>query len=435
MRQEMRDLLASQRGMFAGVQLVEAGAQPGGAPGGMPGAAPGAPGMAPPLGAGAMAGGPMSLPPSGGAGSDPVAPFGEAGDILDRAAGWITDTFGSGWSNALGTMPQDMRNMMEYMAATAPGAIVARLMGGGSTAGGPGSASQTGGHDWLDDYSQWFTDNVPYGKELTDAVSPYAHSALNMIMSDEELANANPFDLATYTTMAAIPVALGIYYAVPLGASYASAAAWQVGMRLSAMAPTAVTWAISPVGQRVIGAGTGAVLTGIGAYNNGASLSEAAGLTVLDFFMNGGTYGGFKNDYGSPPLGARGPTSGREFDPLSAGGPVRNLSTGGMKITSRGIDVVEQHLSRFGPDAPNQGMVQRLRDIASGKLPPTEADLNFYAHELREFVRYRSLGWPTGQPPEPDAAYELWNNAHTATLEDYGLQEGPGVLYHPSVEH
>jgi hypothetical protein len=30
--------------------------------------------------------------------------------------------------------------------------------------------------------------------------------------------------------------------------------------------------------------------------------------------------------------------------------------------------------------------------------------------------------------------HELWNNAHTATLEDYGLREGPGVFYHPSVE-
>jgi hypothetical protein len=94
---------------------------------------------------------------------------------------------------------------------------------------------------------------------------------------------------------------------------------------------------------------------------------------------------------------------------------------------------VERHVARFGPDAANQGMIRRLRDIASGKLQPTQADLNFYSHELREFVRYRQLGWRTGQPTGADAAYELWNNAHTATLEDYLLREGPGVLYHPSV--
>ena len=76
-------------------------------------------------------------------------------------------------------------------------------------------------------------------------------------------------------------------------------------------------------------------------------------------------------------------------------------------------------------------MLQRLRDIANGKLNPTQADLNFYSHELRESVRYRNRGYRTGQP-DGDAAYDLWNNAHTATLEDYGLREGRGVLYHPS---
>lgn len=77
-------------------------------------------------------------------------------------------------------------------------------------------------------------------------------------------------------------------------------------------------------------------------------------------------------------------------------------------------------------------MVKRLRDIQAGKIKPTQADLNFYSHELRESVRYKKLGWKTGQPNNADDAYDLWNNAHTATLEDYGLKEGPGVLYHPS---
>jgi hypothetical protein len=134
------------------------------------------------------------------------------------------------------------------------------------------------------------------------------------------------------------------------------------------------------------------------------------------------------------PLGARGPISGREFDPAGAGGPIRQLTTGRIQITSRGIDVVEQHVARFGPDPANQAMIQRLRDITAGRLQATEADRNFYSHELRQFVRYRRLGWGNGQPPDADAAYALWDNAHTATLEDYGLREGPGVLYHPSVQ-
>lgn len=134
------------------------------------------------------------------------------------------------------------------------------------------------------------------------------------------------------------------------------------------------------------------------------------------------------------PKGARGPASGRTFDPERAGGPIRNLSAEQIKITHRGVDVVERHVNRFGADESNQHMIERLRAVADGELEPTPADRNFYAHELREYVRYRSLGYEEGQPVDPDAAYELWNNAHTATLEDYGLKEGPGVLYHPDVD-
>jgi hypothetical protein len=56
-----------------------------------------------------------------------------------------------------------------------------------------------------------------------------------------------------------------------------------------------------------------------------------------------------------------------------------------------------------------------------------------YTHELRESLRYKKLGYEPGQQPkDPDAAYQLWNNLDTATLEDYGLKEGSGVLYHLS---
>jgi hypothetical protein len=101
-------------------------------------------------------------------------------------------------------------------------------------------------------------------------------------------------------------------------------------------------------------------------------------------------------------------------------------------VTPNVINVVEKHVSRFGPDEANQVMIQRLRDIETGRIIATQADLNFYSHELRESVRYKKSGWRTGQPINADEAYDLWNNAQTATLEDYGLKEGPGVLYHPS---
>lgn len=133
-------------------------------------------------------------------------------------------------------------------------------------------------------------------------------------------------------------------------------------------------------------------------------------------------------------LRAVGPASGRAFDPHHAGGPIRLLIAERIKITHRGINVVERHVSRFGADPANQAMVERLRAIAEGTLKLTTVDRSFYAHELREYIRYRTLGYASGEPVEPDAARELWNDAHAATLEDYGLREGPGVLYHPSVD-
>lgn len=104
---------------------------------------------------------------------------------------------------------------------------------------------------------------------------------------------------------------------------------------------------------------------------------------------------------------------------------------GRVRITDRGIDVVESHLARFEADAANEGMVARLRSIAAGEAEATSVDLIFWTHELREFVRYRRLGFRTGAGGD----YELWTNAHAATVADYGLVELPGgrTFYHPSL--
>jgi hypothetical protein len=123
--------------------------------------------------------------------------------------------------------------------------------------------------------------------------------------------------------------------------------------------------------------------------------------------------------------------TGRKFDPTQAGGQIRQLSIGRIKVTDRGIDAVKRHIGRFGNDEANQVMVSRLRRIARGEIEPTQCDLNYYAHELRESVRYRRQGFPTGAGDD----YELWNNTHAATLEDYGLREldadGNRNLFHP----
>ncbi|MEP0919547.1 FG-GAP-like repeat-containing protein [Leptolyngbya sp. DQ-M1] len=148
----------------------------------------------------------------------------------------------------------------------------------------------------------------------------------------------------------------------------------------------------------------------------------------------------------SQPLGAKGPpiprkpdtwgthtgkASGRPFSPNDVGVPIRDLSTEGVRITPKGIEVIKAHLDRFGSDPQNAAQIQRLEDISSGRIQATQEDLNFYTHELREYVRYRELGYKTGIPNDQDAAHKLWNDTHTATMEDYGISN-PSELYHPS---
>ncbi|MBE9162863.1 MAG: hypothetical protein WBA89_13870 [Microcoleus sp.] len=131
----------------------------------------------------------------------------------------------------------------------------------------------------------------------------------------------------------------------------------------------------------------------------------------------------------------KGAISGRPFNPSKAGGKILNLSYQNVKITDKGVSLVEAHVRRFNPVGEAElKMVERLRSIATQALVAEPVDLRFYTHELREYLRYKKLGYPTGQPTNPDDAYELWNNAHTATLEDYKLKEGFGILFHPSVE-
>jgi hypothetical protein len=133
------------------------------------------------------------------------------------------------------------------------------------------------------------------------------------------------------------------------------------------------------------------------------------------------------------------PTGGRSvatdwdgWDEASAGGPVRHLSTDRIKITDRGIAVVEAHAGRFGPDRANGIMIERLKRISRGELRAASQDLNFYSHELREHVRYRRAGWPTGVPADSESAMNLWRQAHSGALGDYGLAlRSEALLYHP----
>lgn len=132
--------------------------------------------------------------------------------------------------------------------------------------------------------------------------------------------------------------------------------------------------------------------------------------------------------------GARGPASGREFNPESAGGPIQQLDAGTAVITNEGVHEVAAHLRRFtggGPlDPPEQGMLDRLTSIAAGDIEPTSYDRNFFTHELDEADRYAKLGFgpDSGVDLGSPEMYDVWNDAHTAALEDYGVS-GADLFY------
>ncbi len=132
--------------------------------------------------------------------------------------------------------------------------------------------------------------------------------------------------------------------------------------------------------------------------------------------------------------GARGPASGREFDPETAGGPIQQFDAGKARITNEGVQAATAHLQRFtggAPlEAPEQAMLDRLKSIAAGDMEPTSYDLNFYTHELDEAGRYARLGFgpESGMDIGSPEMYDVWNDVHTAALEDYGIS-GADLFY------
>jgi hypothetical protein len=92
--------------------------------------------------------------------------------------------------------------------------------------------------------------------------------------------------------------------------------------------------------------------------------------------------------------GARGPASGREFDPEAAGGPIQQLDARKARITSEGVQEATAHLQQFtggGPlEVPEQAMLDRLTSIAAGDMEPTSYDRS---------RRARSPASSAGRPP------------------------------------
>lgn len=128
-------------------------------------------------------------------------------------------------------------------------------------------------------------------------------------------------------------------------------------------------------------------------------------------------------------VNAKGKSSGREFNKDKAGGPIKDLDWKDVKIDRDGVDKVKLHTGRFGESADNKEMIDRLEKILRGEIKATDIDKRFYTHEIRELERYRNLGIKDGEVP--NNIDEVWNNTHTATLEDYNINERTQPLYTP----
>jgi Fibronectin type III domain. len=136
----------------------------------------------------------------------------------------------------------------------------------------------------------------------------------------------------------------------------------------------------------------------------------------------------------------KGKYSGRVFNPNNAGGAIKSLNWENAIIKKENIEIVKKHLGRLESDPWNDAMIKRLEDIEGGKIVPTDYDKKFITHEIGEFERYKELGYENTHYSEiPE---EVWNNAHSATLEDYSISDyiikPDGMrdyqLYHPDVQ-
>lgn len=79
-------------------------------------------------------------------------------------------------------------------------------------------------------------------------------------------------------------------------------------------------------------------------------------------------------------LGARG-----EVDlAMEAGKGFGKLKGAKINPTKAEVELIEQHLAKFGPDAPNEAMLARIKSALAEGHALEGADAHFYAHELLE---------------------------------------------------
>jgi hypothetical protein len=141
-----------------------------------------------------------------------------------------------------------------------------------------------------------------------------------------------------------------------------------------------------------------------------------------------------RDPYYPNELKAIGEFSKRYFDPDDSGGIITKKNWKTTTFTVADIDKIQLHLTRFKEPVEmvknNNFMINILRRIQKGEIPATDIDKRFYTHELEESQRYKYKNIPDLANNEL-----FYLNAHTASLEVYGVNEVTEKLYRPEVPY
>lgn len=161
-----------------------------------------------------------------------------------------------------------------------------------------------------------------------------------------------------------------------------------------------------------------ALNSGKGAFANGL-LNMVPGKQMADqaqaAFANGNYGAGVALAVGSLGDAALGVLTGGESSTVEQ--LVSGTKSAGVQISQRGLDLVSSHLSQFGDDAANTGMLERLQSAFASGQTASGADANFYLHEISE-ATMMSQGL-------------TYDAAHAAAIAKYGVS--PFNLYAPAV--
>ncbi|NEQ99517.1 MAG: hypothetical protein F6K30_22905 [Cyanothece sp. SIO2G6] len=115
------------------------------------------------------------------------------------------------------------------------------------------------------------------------------------------------------------------------------------------------------------------------------------------------------------PVPAGGMVVGGSLDNIGSGFGI--LTGRSVKVSKKGLEIVEAHLKRFDDVPQNKMMLERLQSAHAANRPISQADAVFYTHEIAE-AGFMSRGMD-------------YYDAHNAALAKYGVD--PRSVYAPEV--